>query len=165
MLHLMCCVNMKAIWRLDPWLCGLEFLTFIWIEYNFLGWGLWFRPFFKQPQQLSSPLSPFEQWKFCSFWKNVCGNSREKWKKKHQKKEFFWLPTQHSPFFPQPSYLAFFPYLMKNLNHFGKKGLDKRHLVAIRSWALNNLLYYILNPCPTLRIISSVNTEGKEEVS
>ena len=88
----MCCVNMKAIWRLDPWLCGLEFLTFIWIDYNFLGWGLWFRPFFKQPQQLSSPLSPFEQWKFCSFLKNVCGNSREKWKESTRKRNSFGYP-------------------------------------------------------------------------
>ena len=124
----MCCVNMKAIWRLDPWLCGLEFLTFIWIEYNFLGWGLWFRPFFKQPQQLSSPLSPFEQWKFCSFLKNVCGNSTEKLKESTRKTDLFWLPTQQS-FFLQPSYLALFNEKIEPF--MKKKSLEKRHRAAI----------------------------------
>ena len=70
----------------------------------------------------------------------------EKSEKKHQKKEFFWLPTQHSPFFPQPSYLPFIPYLMKNLNHFGKKGLDKRHLVAIPTLALTFPLWGLILP-------------------
>ena len=146
---------MKAILRLDPWLCGLEFLTFIWIEYNFLGWGLWFRPFLSNHNNFLLHFPHLNNESFALFLKNVCGNSREKWKESTRKRNSFGYPLS-SPFFPQPSYLAFIPYLMKNLNHFGKKGLDKRHLVAIPTLALTFPLYDLQKSCFDLRVHMSL---------
>ena len=60
----------------------------------------------------------------------------EKSEKKAPEKGILLVTHSAVLFSPQLSYLAFFPYLMKNLNHFGKKGLDKRHLVAIPTLAL-----------------------------
>ena len=116
----MCCVNMKAIWRLDPWLCGLEFLTFIWIEYNFLGWGLWFRPFLSNHNNFLLHFPHLNNESFALFWKMFVVTA-EKSEKKAPEKGILLVANSAQSFFPTTFLSGIFSLFNEKFEPFWKK--------------------------------------------